>query len=86
MLLFIFIIIYINNFVLQGLAGPASTSSSHDEDSLPPSLPLATEDYLDEPVSSPASARRARKRRTLASMPTPQVRVITIRILNLYGL
>ncbi|PSN45227.1 hypothetical protein C0J52_07134 [Blattella germanica] len=56
---------------IKGLAGPASTSSSHDEDSLPPSLPIATEDYLDDSASSPSSARRARKRRTIASMPTP---------------
>ncbi|XP_021918582.1 protein tramtrack, alpha isoform-like isoform X5 [Zootermopsis nevadensis] len=55
---------------IKGLAGPASTSSSHDEDSLPPSLALATDDYLDESTSSPSSARRARKRRTIASMPT----------------
>jgi hypothetical protein len=54
------------------LAGPASTSSSHDEDSLPPSLALATDDYLDESTSSSSSARRARKRRTIASMPTPR--------------
>lgn len=62
---------------IKGLAGPASTSSSHDEDSLPPTLPLATDDFLDESTSSPSSARRARKRRTIASMPTPRQNTIS---------
>ncbi|KAJ9574652.1 hypothetical protein L9F63_008184, partial [Diploptera punctata] len=62
---------------IKGLAGPASTSSSHDEDSLPPSLPIAAEDYLEESASSPSSARRARKRRTLSSMSTPQQNTVT---------
>ncbi|XP_069684530.1 protein bric-a-brac 2-like isoform X14 [Periplaneta americana] len=62
---------------IKGLAGPASTSSSHDEDSLPPSLPLTADDYLDESTSSPSSARRARKRRTIAALPTPRQNTIS---------
>lgn len=62
---------------IKGLAGPASTSSSHDEDSLPPTLPLATDDYMDESASSASSARRARKRRTIASLPTPRQNTIS---------
>jgi len=61
-----------SHLLIIGLAGPASTSSSHDEDSLPPTLPLATDDYMDESTPSSSSARRARKRRTIASLPTPR--------------
>ncbi|XP_068081065.1 protein bric-a-brac 2 [Anabrus simplex] len=55
---------------IKGLAGPASTSSSHDEDSLPSTLPPnSTDDYMEESIPSPSSARRARKRRVMGSLP-----------------
>ncbi|XP_046979729.1 protein bric-a-brac 1-like isoform X7 [Schistocerca americana] len=55
---------------IKGLAGPASTPSSQDEDSMPATI----EDFLDEQVPSPITERRMRKRRMMGSPQQQTIR------------
>ncbi|XP_049794323.1 uncharacterized protein LOC126203965 isoform X5 [Schistocerca nitens] len=55
---------------IKGLAGPASTPSSQDEDSMPATI----EDFLDEQVPSPITERRMRKRRMMGSPQQQPIR------------